>query len=143
MEPEDARAYVLAFIQTLKEVLNRRESMAEELKRWQERIRLAESAGRMDLADAARRKEAEYREDLAGLDAEKEDLEAKVAVLKDNLRRLEGQFRFTVDTEQLLAELNMLVGEETKAETDLLQKFKDEQVSAELEELKKKLDEET
>lgn len=142
MEPEAAREYVLAFIQSLKETRISREKAAGELERWQDRVRLAESAGRSDLAEAAREQARECQNELSGLDLEKRELEAKVEALKENLRRLEGQFRHTVDAEQLLVELGMLLGEDKKKEDDLLQKFKEEQARSDLEELKKKLENE-
>lgn len=139
MAPRDAREYVLAFMKTFKETLWSREKTEMELELWRDRVRLAEGAGRADLVAAARNRESECLEKLAALELEKRELEAKVEALKENLRKLEGQFQHTIDAEQLLVELGMLVGEEKQKEDELLQKFKEEQARSDLEELKKKL----
>ena len=139
MEPQEARDFVLAFIQTLKEVRNKKAKVEDELELWTQRVKLAEESGKAELHRAAVAKVEEIRDELGHLDQEEEEYGGKVAALKTALKRLEAQFRFTIDTELLIASLDMLVGEEEKSEGDLSDKLRAEQAQLDLEELKKKM----
>lgn len=138
MDPRAAQDYVLAYIQTLKETQMAIKRQQEEIALWQNRIQLAQQQNRLDLKAAAETKKAELDAKLAALTAEEQDLLSKVSVLKENLRKLKNKFEYSIDAEQLLAELEMLVGEQDS----LKYKFKEQDAQAELEKLKAKIQQE-
>jgi phage shock protein A len=137
MDPDAAREYVLGFIKSLKETRRQRERLVEDLGRWRERIGLAQRQARTDLAEQAGKRAESLRDEVAKLDREEEELKAKVAILKENLKRLQGCFRYTVDAEQLLAQLEMAAGERD----DTVERIKEIEVQSRLEELKRKIEE--
>ena len=135
MDGEAAREYVLRFIGSLKETRKQKEKYLEDLRLWQERVRTAQNAGRSDLLEAAERRVADLNEQVAGLTAEEEELASKVRRLKENLKTAQHGFQRSIDADLLLANLQMLVGEENGVE----ETFRDQEADLELEELKKKL----
>ncbi len=138
MEPVAAKEYVLAFIKSLKETQLQKSRKVEELELWQERVRLAREKGRLDLAAEADRRVDVLRDEVAALEVEEEELLEKVSRLKENLKTAESQFRFSIDAQTLLANLEMVTGErdETAEEFDKMR------AQSALEELKKKMQEE-
>ena len=133
--PKEAADYVLAFITTLKQTEKAIASAGEEVSLWTRRAALARSKG-----DEALAAQAQARLDAAtakkqGLDAELAHLKAKVAVLKQKLARLHQTGGKAVDTDLLLAHLEMAVGKKD----DLERKMKVEETNAALDELKKKM----
>lgn len=134
--PQEAREYVLAFLTTLKQTEKDVARIREELELWNRRIGLAEGKGDAALAAAARARAEELKAKNAGLEAEILDLRAKVGVLKQKLMSLQATGGRLVDTDLLLAQLQMLVGEkDTLSET-----FKKETADADLAALKKKME---
>ena len=138
MTPEAARQYVLGFVKSLKETQRQRQKLAEELDLWNKRIELAEKEDRPELAQQAGRRVEIIREDVARLGQEEEDLKGKVGVLKESLKGLPNGFQPTVDAEQLLAQLEMAIGERDET----AEKFQEMKVQSKLEELKRKIDDE-
>ena len=139
MSFKEARAYVVAFLQTLKETQKRKAEFVEDLELWNSRIALAEKSGKADLLQAARSKEKEIREDLAHLEVEEEELAEKVRKLKRNLKRVAGQFNYSVDTSQLQASLDMLVDDKETSQDDLLNQLKEQKAKSDLDELKRRM----
>ena len=138
MTPEAARQYVLGFVKSLKETQRQRQKLAEELDLWNKRIELAEKEDRPELAQQAGSRVEIIREDVARLGQEEEDLKGKVGVLKESLKGLPNGFQPTVDAEQLLAQLEMAIGERDET----AEKFQEMKVQSRLEELKRKIDDE-
>jgi phage shock protein A len=137
MGPEEARDYVLAFITSLKETQRQKEKCLEDLKLWQDRLRMAQNNSRPDLIRASEARILELRDQAARLNEEEKELSSKVTRLKEKMKELKIRFQFSVDTDLLLADLNMLVGEKDITE----EKFKEEEARIELNELKRKLKE--
>jgi phage shock protein A len=135
MEPEAAKEYVLAFITTLKTTQRQKQEALEEKKLWQERVRLAEQKQEALLAEKARSRVGEIQTKIDTLKNEERELAPKVDVLKEQLLKLSRAPQMSVDAENLLAQLQMLVGEPDT----LSQTFKDEAAKAELEKLKRKM----
>jgi phage shock protein A len=135
MTPEEAREYVLAFIKSLKETQRQRQELAAALDLWKGRVELAQRESRPDLAEQASTRLAGIREDLTRLEQEEAGLNAKVEILKDNLKQLPPGWRPSVDADVLLAQLEMLVGE--RDETS--EQIQELQVQSKLEELKRKM----
>ena len=138
MEPATAEEYVYNFIKSLKETQRQKEKRLEELAIWEDRIKMARGAGRSDLVQAAEEKVRDFREQIIRLNDEEADLKLKVNRLTENLKILQHGFQRTIDTEVLLADMEMLLGEKDTME----EKFRDQEAQRELEELKKKLQEE-
>ena len=133
--PEEASEYVLAFITTLKQTEKEIARASEEAALWERRVALARERSEMELAAQAEERLSGILSKKAGLEAELAELRGKVSILKDKLTRIRLKLARTVDTDLLLAQLQMLVGEKDA----LADTFKTEEASAKLEELKKKM----
>ena len=134
---EQARQYVLEFIRSLKETERQSAALQQELSVWEGRMTLAREKGRADLAAQAASRVEKVRGDLAPLLVEENDLRRKIALMKENLGRVHNQFDRSVDTEQLLANLNLLVGERDET----VDRIRDVEADLALDELKKKMNE--
>jgi phage shock protein A len=135
LEPKAAAEYVLAFVTTLKKTEMDLVSATEDVTKWTGRVALAVEKGEGELAGLARAKLAEIEGKKAAFETELADLRLKVVILKDKLQHLRRRFQKSVDTDVLLAELEMLVGKKD----DLADRFKVEEAGAKVEELKKKM----
>ncbi len=133
--PKEATEYVLAFITTLKQTSRELERGGEEISLWKRRVALAQERGETALAAQAQARCAELEEKQARLEAERQDLVRKVAVLRDKLQKVRMMGPRLVDTDRLLAELQMLAGEKDSLSASL----KEEEAKAELERMKKKM----
>lgn len=138
MDAQSAKEYVLAFITSLKQLEKQIEDNKKDLTLWQERIKLTEQRNETELLAKAQQRVSEIETKLASLELEREELRNKVIILKENLKKQLPLFSRSVDTDNLLAHLEMIVGEPDKTE----QAFKKQEAEAELEKLKKKLQEE-
>ncbi|MBN1798642.1 MAG: hypothetical protein JW822_08685 [Spirochaetales bacterium] len=138
MEPEAAREYVLSFITTLKTTQRQKQTLMDEKKLWQERVLLARNKQESELELKALERLSEIQTKIATLEAEEKELKPKVAVLKEQLLKLVRAPQMSVDAEALLAQLQMIVGEPDKT----AEAFKQEEADIELQNLKKKLDQE-
>jgi len=136
MDPAQATEYVLAFLTTLKQTQKAAAEAAEETNLWTRRAALARSKGEEGLAAQAQARASDALAKQSGLEAELADLNAKVAVLKDKLVRLKMTGARLVNTDLLLAQLQMVVGEKDA----LADAMKKEEANAALDELKKKQD---
>jgi hypothetical protein len=133
--PTEATEYVLAFITTLKQTEKARATADEEVALWTRRVELARSKGDEALTLQAQARRDECTAKKAKLDAELAELKGKVAILKEKLTRIRMTGGRSVDTDLLLAQLEMVVGKKD----DLSRTFKDEESNAALDELKKKM----
>jgi phage shock protein A len=135
LEPKDATEYVLAFVATLKKTEMDLARVYEDIATWSRRVALATEKGEAELAGQARARLAEIEGKKSALETELADLRLKVGILKEKLQHIRTRFKKSVDTDVLLAELEMLVGKkDTLAET-----FKAEEAGAKVEELKRKM----
>ena len=135
MDPKGAAEYVLAFVTTLKKTEADVGQAAEEVVKWTRRVGLAVEKGEEELAGLARARRAEIEGKKAALETELAELRLKVGILKNKLQRLRTRLRKSVDTDVLLAELEMLVGKKDV----LADTFKAVEAGAKVEELKKKM----
>ncbi len=133
--PKEAAEYVLAFITTVKQTEKAIGSAGEEVSLWTRRVALARSRGDEALAAQAQARLDAATAKKAGLESELADLKAKVAVLKQKLARVRLTGGKAVDTDLLLAQLEMAVGKKDELEG----KMKVEETNAALDELKKKM----
>jgi predicted nucleic acid-binding Zn-ribbon protein len=143
LDARGAREYVLAFVKTLKETEQRKRRLAEEVRVWTDRVALARSKGREDLAAAAGAKVEALQPQLAETEAEEARLRSQVSELKDKLKlKIRGGIDRSVDTEKLEAELEMLVGDDGTsggAGREPEGGLASAQAASELDELKKRL----
>jgi phage shock protein A len=135
LEPKDAAEYVLAFVATMKKTETDIGRAAEDVAKWTRRAALATGKGEAELAGLARAKLAEIEGKKSALEAELADLRPKVDILEEKLQRLRRRFQKSVDTDVLLAELEMLTGKKDA----LADAFKAEEAGAKVGELKKKM----
>jgi hypothetical protein len=148
MDPAAAREYVLNYIISLKRTQKDRAVAEEELEQWQRRVRLADSRGEPILKKSAESQVAELSSRRQRLLDEERQLKAKVDVLKEKLRSLSIRSSLSVDTETLLAQLSVLVGEPAPSGgpagggDTLSHRLKEEEATQALEELKRKMKEE-
>jgi phage shock protein A len=134
LDPAQASQYVLAFITTLKQTGKALAAAQEETNTWTRRVTLARSKGDEGLAAQAQARLSDAAAKQSHLETELADLKAKVAVLKDKLVRLRMTGGRLIDTDLLLAQLQMVVG----TQDDLGEAMKKEEANAALDELKKK-----
>ena len=135
LDPRNAAEYVLAFVATLKKTETDIGRAAEDVATWTRRVALAVEKGEEELAGLARARLAEIEGKKAALETELAELRLKVGILKNKLQRLRTRLRKSVDTDVLLAELEMLVGKKDV----LADTFKAVEAGAKVEELKKKM----
>lgn len=133
--PKEAGEYVLAFVTTLKQTERDLARAEEEVATWTKRVALAESRGEASLAAQAKARLAEEERKKALREAELAELRMKVSILKEKLRRLRMMPTRSVDTDLLLAQLEMLTGKKDALSLSL----KEEEAKAKLEELKKRM----
>jgi phage shock protein A len=137
LDIESAREYVVSFIATLKQTQNKKVQIEEDIRLWESRVKLAEDSQKLELKTEAENRLNSLREDYRLLEAEESELIRKVAILKENLKKLKATYvEYSVDAEQLLADITMIAGEKD----ELSEKFKQEEAESELERLKKKMD---
>jgi hypothetical protein len=110
LKAADARAYVLEFITAMKSTERAMAAMDQDLALWSKRVELAAAKGAAELEAAARAKVDELATRRSTLAAEKAELAAKVARLKEQLPLALASER-SVDTDLLLAQLQMATGE--------------------------------
>ncbi len=135
LDPKEAGEYVLAFVTTLKQTERDLARAAEEVATWTKRVALAESRGDAPLAAQAKARLAEEERKKALREAELAELRMKVSILKEKLKRLRMMPARSVDTDLLLAQLEMVTGKKDTLSLSL----KEEEAKANLEELKKKM----
>jgi len=111
LDPVQASEYVLAFVTTLKQTEKALAEASEDTNLWTRRVALARSKGDEGLAAQAQARLSDATAKQSQLEADLVDLRRKVVVLKDKLVRLKMTGGRLVDTDLLLAQLQMVVGE--------------------------------
>ena len=139
LDPAAAREYVHGFATTLRLTVKRRRQRESERQTWEERVRLAAAAGDDRLRDAARDRLRRVQEDCGRVAAEEAELRAQVEVLQRQLLRIRATAATTVDAEQLLAQLQEMVGEHDTLKEDLDRLSAEQRAAAELESLKRRM----
>ena len=134
LDPVQASEYVLAFVTTLKQTEKALAEASEDTNLWTRRVALARSKGDEGLAAQAQARLSDATAKQSQLEADLADLRRKVVVLKDKLVRLKMTGGRLVDTDVLLAQLQMVVGEKDT----LGDAMKHAEADAALDELKKK-----
>lgn len=138
LDPAAAREYVHGFVTTLRLTVKRRQQLESERQTWEERVRRAAAAGDDRLRDAARDRLRRAQEDCGRVAAEEAELRAQVEVLQRQLIRVRATAATTVDAEQLLAQLQEMVGDHDTLKEDLDRLSAEQRAAAELESLKRR-----
>ncbi len=133
--PKEAGEYVLAFVTTMKQTEKDLARAEEEVATWTRRVALAESRGDVPLAAQAKARLTEEEGKKALREAELAELRMKVSILREKLKKLRMMPARSVDTDLLLAQLEMVTGPKDTLSLSL----KEEEAKAKLEELKKKM----
>lgn len=139
LDPAAAREYVHGFVTTLRLTVKRRQQLESERQTWEDRVRRAAAAGDDRLRDAARDRLRRVQEDCGRVAAEEAELRPQVEVLQRQLLRIRATATTTVDTEQLLAQLQEMVGEHDTLKEDLDRLSAEQRAAAELESLKRRM----
>ena len=144
MTTSEAREQILALCATVKLTEKEIRSREEELGKWKERIDLARSKGRDDLAAEAEKETEKLNTKLAELRDEEQGYKNEIESLRQQLPGLAARER-TIDPDLLEQELLMALGrteEEAateKAFSELEKESAADKAKAALEELKAKM----
>lgn len=136
MDEYSQKQYVIGIITTLKQVRKKKEEVRREFELWESRVKLARDNSRPDLAAQAADQRDRARSDYQNLKNEEESIFQELRSAKAELESLRIAETMTVDTDRLLAQLEMIVGkpDETK------KAFQELELENSLDELKKSLD---
>jgi hypothetical protein len=107
----DARAYAIEFMTALKALERDLASVGEEVSLWAKRVELAASKGAVELEAAARARLDELGAKRTALTAERDELAAKVARIREKLP-MAGASERSVDADLLLSQLRMAAGQD-------------------------------
>jgi phage shock protein A len=124
LDLDSAKEYIFAYAVDVKRLEKEIADSRQELERWKGRLALAEgklalaqaessppAADPMAaLADAARAKAVEIQSAIGALEAERAELRAKIARMREQLPMIQARER-SIDPDRLLAELQMMTGE--------------------------------
>lgn len=139
LDPAAAREYVHGFLTTYRLTVKRRQQLDGERRTWEGRVARAAAAGDDRQRDAARAELSRVQADCGRVAAEEAELRAQVEVLQRHLRQLRSAVPMTVDADQLLAQLQALVGEDAGLRADLDRLSAEQRAAEELAALKRRL----
>jgi phage shock protein A len=141
LDPAEAKSYVVAVMATLKQTAAKRIQLERDLDLWRRRVDLAVEKGRNDLIDGAQRKVTELAEDVARLRAEEAEYTEGISRMRAQLRTISNRPAMTVDVDLLTAQMDMLIGEQEKAQAETTEHLKQAQAEMDLEALKRRMNE--
>jgi hypothetical protein len=139
LDAKTAREYVLAAITTLNATREKREELERDLELWSKRVDLAKQHGKAELLESANLRLAETKQNLEKIRNEEAELSGGVIRLKGQLKLILNQPELEVDTDQMLAMLEL--SDDLKPD-ELAEKFKEEEAKEELERLKAEMEKE-
>jgi len=135
MDMRSSRQYLIAIIANLKQIKEKQKKLRTDLETWNKRITLARGNNRSDLEATAVQKAEDIKYRLQTLSTEEAELVREAARMKSRIGLLRTEVDKTVNTDMLLSELEMLVGE-----PDILSgQFEEEEAEETLKKLKKDL----
>ena len=138
MDKESAREYVFALLTTVKKTKMKKTELEKEVTLWKNRVKLAAEKKRSDLQAQAMVKLDEKKEELFHINAEERELMRELQSAKSQLQMIQNRPELSINADQLLIELEMVVGERDET----ADKFREFQAEQELEDLKRKMDSE-
>ena len=132
MDMRSARQYLIAIVANLKQIKEKQKKLREDLEIWTGRIELARGKNRSDLEAAAVQRKEDIGYQLQTLSAEEAELLREATRMKARMGLLKTEVQRSVNTDLLLSELEMLVGEPDT----LSRQFEEEEAEATLKKLK-------
>lgn len=139
MSLEEAKEYILAFLTTLKTGEKELAVLNEDIALWESRVQLARDNSEAGLEEAARSRLTGLQNRKELLEAERTELGAKIARMREQLPIIKASER-TVDADLLLAQLQMMTGEALEGASPPIEEgFANMNADAELDALKQKL----
>lgn len=139
MDASSTRDYVTQFMVALRTNRADLQKLVDERAKWEGRVKLAVKGGRDDLVASARDRLANIQHRVGVIVAEKHELAAQVAILRDQLRGLQPRFDTTIDTKQMLAKLEAAVGERDELADQFKELQRAQNSERVLQELKEKM----
>lgn len=112
LSKDEARRYVMSFVQSLQTTRKQRAEQEAEFEKWKSRTKLAADRGETELARQALVRAEEVQTSLASLKREERELEFKVGELKRRLANLQKEPEFSVNADALLEQLRGVVGDD-------------------------------
>ena len=140
LDPKSAAEYVLAAITTLKATQEKRTELELEAALWAKRKELAGEHGKEDLLLRAEARANQVKEDLDRIKLEEAELNGGVIRLKGQLKLIRNQPELNMDTDQLVAELELM--EDDLKQDELSEKFREEEANDALANLKEQMEKE-
>ena len=132
LDSQTAKQIVVQVIQSLKATTAQRVKLDREAELWRNRVKLAQEKGRADLQAEAQTRLGDVEFQLDSLKAEERELIRTVDRMKQQLKVIEGQAEMSVDTDQLLAQLELLDDDKD----ELAEEFRKQEADALLDKLK-------
>jgi phage shock protein A len=142
LEPEDAKRSIIAVMASLKQTAAKRVRLERELEMWENRVSLAVEKGRQDLVEGAQRTIDRINEDISHLRSEEQEYSEGLDRMKAQLRTIRSRPTMSVDVDLLNAQMEMMIGESGKAESEAEEKFREAEADWALEDLKRKMQDE-
>ena len=139
LDTKTAKEYVLAAITALNETRKKREELERDKELWSKRVELAKQHGREDLLETATSRLVDTQNYLDKIRSEEAELHGGVIRLKGQLKVIENQPELEMDTDQLLAMLEL---NDPHKPDELAEKFRDQEASEALEKLKAEMEKE-
>lgn len=143
LDPQDAKQYIVAVMATLKQTSAKRIQLERDLDMWENRVKLAVESGRQDLVEGAQRRVDQIKEDINHLVGEEQEYSHGLARMKTQLKALQAQPQMSVDVDLLTAQMDLMLGETEKADSEAEEKFRQAEADWALDELKRKMQDES
>jgi hypothetical protein len=144
LNPEEAKAFVTQYLSNLKQIDNDIRKTIEAIELWKGRKTLAEEKDRLDLLAGAQTELEHHQHKLASLKIARQELEKELAEIKEEMKEKStesGRIMSPEETDFLLKKLEALGGDAERFR--LNQSMKETEAELDLEELKRKMLDET
>lgn len=138
MSLSQAKDYVVQHIATAKRIQSELNEVIQAIELWRKRVQLAQDKGIAELAQQAEDRLQEYTEKERSLQLELWDIEQQLPQMKQELTRM-ASFTPSVDAQQLLDQLEHLVGKDRIVEDRISNKIENNKLDDELTALKQKM----
>ncbi len=119
LSKDEARRYVMGFVQSLQTTRKQRAKREAEFATWKSRTKLAAERGETELARQALARAEELQGSLAALKRDERELEFKVGELKRRLANVQQEPELSVDADALLEQLRGVVGDDQETKEAL------------------------
>jgi len=119
LSKDEARRYVMGFVQSLQTTRKQRAEREAEFDTWKSRTKLAAERGETELARQALARAEELQGSLAALKRDERELEFKVGELKRRLANVQQEPELSVDADALLEQLRGVVGDDQETKEAL------------------------